>query len=180
MARMARLLALTVAAAFVVPALATAGHSGPGGSNRDFASGSGKNTFFIFGGPAHLSVAAHSDPDGSDPTGHVRAKGSLDPAGLTAFGLEGEVTCLNVEGNHAAIKYRFKHAQGAASPTFQDGGVQVFIEDNGAPGQGPPDRTAFDPPQTKNDFDPDSCSDPTVRDDYDPIDSGNFVVHQAP
>jgi hypothetical protein len=183
MRRMAVVLTAT-AGALLAPATPIGAQSGPGGPNHDFAVGAGKGTF-VTGGPAALRVSGHSDPGGADPTGHVRAKGDLDgDAGpLEPFGLEGEVTCLRVEGNRAAIKYRFKHAQGSADPALQDGGVQIFLEDNGPPQGGQPvDRTAFDPPQTAETFETNAtaCDDPTNRPDYDTIDSGNFTVHEAP
>jgi hypothetical protein len=164
------MIALGVAALAVLPAFASASHSGKDGGPRDFAVGSAKNTF-ITGTPNHLMVSAHGFE--ADVTGHVRAKGDLGGE----FKLEGEVTCLRVVGNRAALKYRFKHAEGSAEP-FQDGGVQVFIEDNRATGQ--PDRNTFDPPQPAGVFETNAhiCSDPN-RTDYDPIDSGNYVVHDA-
>jgi hypothetical protein len=167
---------------------ATGSHTGTGGENHDFASGSGTNTFPT-GGPAHLMVAAHSDPSGADPTGHVRAKGNLFPTEFPGpFTLEGEVTCLRVEpgllgGTRAAIKYRFKHAEGSAAP-FQDGGIQIFIEDRGNPDGGQPvDSNAFDSPQDEDTFRasmPERCDSPNLRATYDPIESGNYIVHDAP
>ena len=159
------------------------GSHGQGGDSRDFAVGSGANEFLVVLGDARLSVAAHSDPDGSRPTGHVRAKGEPDGEGPSEpFELEGEVTCINVSGNRAAIKYRFKHAEGSAEP-FEGGGVQIFIEDNGDPVNGEPvDRTTFDPPQQAGVYDADAarCDDPRTRLGYDRINSGDFGVHDAP
>jgi hypothetical protein len=126
-------------------------------------------------------VSAHGDPSGADPTGHVRAKGDIDgPGPLAPFAFEGEVTCVRVEGNQAAIKYRFKHAEGSAEP-LEGGGVQVFVEDNGSPNQDPPDANAFDPPQPAGVFDANAtfCDDPRLRQDYDPVDSGNYTVHDV-
>lgn len=162
-------LALLTAAAGVA-----SGSHGNGGGPRDFAVGAAKNTFAT-GTPNHLMVSAHGAEAAA--TGHVRAKGDL--AG--EFTLEGEVTCLRVEGNRAAIKYRFKHATGSAEP-LEGGGVQVFIEDNGEPRDGQPvDRNTFDPPQPAGLFDLNAtlCSDPTLRPDYDPVDSGDYTVHDA-
>ena len=149
----------------------------------DSAVGSGKNQFLLVLGNAHLSVAAHSDASGGDPTGHVRATGDPDGSGpMEPFKLEGEVTCLEVRDNRAAIKYRFKHAEGSAEP-FQGGGVQIFIEDNGNPSGGEAvDRTTFDPPQTAGVFDltANQCDDPNSREgSYDKIESGNFTVRDA-
>jgi hypothetical protein len=42
-----------------------------------------------------------------------------------------------VVGNRASIKYRFRHSTGPGAPP-QNGGVQVYIEDNGKPVTPPP------------------------------------------
>ena len=51
------------------------------------------------------------------------------------FEVAGPVTCVRVEGDQAAIKYRFSQASGSAA-TFKGGGVEIFIEDNGNPVNG--------------------------------------------
>jgi hypothetical protein len=161
------------------PAVGFPSHGGSGGDSADFVTGSASNQFLIAIGQAHLSVSAHSDPNGANPSGHIRAKG--DPFGIPAlvepFELEGPVTCLRVSGNRAAFKYRFKHATGSAAP-FQDGGAQVFIEDNGNQDV---DRTTFDPPQPAGIFDQfaSQCDDPNTRLTYDGTESGEFVVHDS-
>jgi hypothetical protein len=56
--------------------------------------------------------------------------------------------------------------------------VQIFIEDNGRPGQGQPvDATANDPPQTAGVFDTNAadCDHPDTR-TYDQVKSGDFTV----
>jgi hypothetical protein len=172
---------VSVVAAMASPApgvLADARAAQPG----DSAVGSGKNQFLIALGEAHLSVSAHSDAAGADPTGHVRATGDPDGSGpLEPFRLEGEVTCLRVHDNRAAIKYRFKHAEGSAAP-LEGGGVQIFLEDNGNPSGGEAvDRATFDPPQPAGAFEAaaNQCNDPDSRTTYDKIESGNFVVRDA-
>jgi hypothetical protein len=151
-------------------------------STGDKAVGSGSNQFLIALGEARLSVSAHSGALGENPSGDVRAQGDPDGAGPNEpFKLEGEVTCLRVSGNRAAIKYRFKHAEGSAEP-FQGGGVQIFLEDNGDPSEGVAvDRSTFDPPQGSPFFDLDAsrCDDPNTRAGYDQIESGNFEVEDA-
>jgi hypothetical protein len=166
--------------AVALPGVGLASHGG--GGPRDLASGSGTNQFLFAIGDAHLSTSAHSDPLGADPTGHVRAQGDPDGEGpMEPFKLEGEVTCLEVSGNRAAVKYEFKHAQGSAAP-FEGGGVQIFIEDNGTASEGQAvDRTTFDPPQQAGVFDLTSsvCDNPNSRVLYDGIESGDFEVHDA-
>jgi hypothetical protein len=175
------LFTLAVAAAVAAPAVSSASHGGSGGEKRDFAVGSASNQFLIAIGEARLSLAAHSDPLGARPTGHVVAKGDPDGDGpAEPFKLEGEVTCLRVEGNRAAIKYRFKRADGSAEP-FEGGGVQIFLEDKGPPSGGEAvDGSAFDPPQPAGAFQTNAnvCNDPNLR-LYDEVESGNFVVHDA-
>ncbi len=163
-----------------VPTLGFASH-GPGNSPRVFGVGTGRNEFIPpLLGEVRLSVAAHLDQQGR-VNGHVEAHGDPDGAGpIEPFSVEGEVTCINVKVNRAAIKYRFKHAEGSAEP-FLGGGNQFFLEDNGDPRQGVPrDRTAFDPPQTAAEFElanPTVCDDPDSRlPFYDLEQSGNFVV----
>jgi hypothetical protein len=172
------MIALGVAALAVLPAFASASHSGKDGGPRDFAVGSAKNTFPT-GEPNHLMVSAHGFQ--ADVTGHVRAKGELLAAVAGPFGLEGEVTCLLVDGNRAAIKYRFKHATGGAALLgLEGGGVQVFVEDNDQPGFSGPDGNTFDPPMNHAGFEaanPRQCDNPNRV--YDPVDSGNYVVHDA-
>lgn len=154
-------------------------HSDAG--TRDHATGHGSNEFLVAVGDSSLSVSAHGDPKGG-VTGHVRAKGDTDGAGPSEpFKLEGEVTCLRVSGNRAAIKYRFKHAHGSAEP-FQGGGVQIFLEDNGNPAGGESvDRTTFDPPRPAGLFQlaESVCDDPSLRFGYDRIASGDFRVASA-
>ena len=165
--------------AALLPSSSIGSHSGSTGGPREFAVGASKGNLFRVTGPAHLIVSAHRDPSSGRVTGHVRAKGDLDGPGPGApFGFEGEVTCVRVEGNRAAVKYAFKHAFGSAEP-LTGGGVQVFIEDNGEPSKGTPDRVAFDPPQPAGVFQTNaqSCDDPTFRPDYNPAESGNYNVH---
>jgi hypothetical protein len=127
-----------------------------------------------------LNVAAHSDASGLNPRGQVEADGTTGlPMG--AFHVEGPVTCLRVDGNKAAIKYRFDQATGSAAP-FKGGGVEVFVEDNGPPRDGQPvDANASNPPQTADEFrlnDPSQCDDPNTA-SYDTVTSGNYTVREG-
>ena len=171
-----------VLAVLALPGSFAASSHSQGDGPRDFAVGSGSNQFLFAIGEARLSVSAPQGPPGTRATGHVRAKGDPDGSGpLEPFKLEGEVTCLEVRGNRAAVKYRFKHAEGSAEP-FEGGGVEIFLEDNGEPRRGVAvDRTSFDPPQPAGVFQPteSQCDDPSSRAGYDRIESGNFVVHDG-
>ena len=171
------------AAALMLAAPAGATHSATDGG-RDFAVGSGTNLLFeVSPYAADLRVSAHAVDDelptlgglfgATDVTGHVVGSGEL-PNG--EFRVEGEVTCLKVVGNQATIKYRFKTTSGSAAPP-PGWGVQVFVEDNGRTGNA--DGSAADLPQPAEAFEPlaDQCELP--RGPFNPIDSGNFVVHDV-
>ena len=168
--------AAAVAGCFAA-AFATAGTSGAA-SGHDFAVGSTVNQFPTPAGPgfARLSVSAHSNADGTRPLGHVRARGTTGAPG-GEFKVSGPVTCLRVDGNRAAIKYRFAHATGSAAP-FEGGGVEVFVEDNGPPRGGHAvDANAFRPPEPAGVFDAGAaqCDDPNTA-TYDTVTSGDYVV----
>jgi hypothetical protein len=171
--------------AFALAAGALAGGLGPaaaaGGPSGDSASGSAVNQFPTPAGPgfAQLDVDAQSDPVGLKPRGKVHAIGT---SGLPSgdFEVGGPVTCLRVVGNRAAIKYRFSRASGSAAP-FKGGGVEVFVEDNGAPGDGPPvDANAFQPPEPADVFGQDAaqCDDPNTA-SYDTVTSGDYTVQDT-
>ena len=159
--------------ALCVSGAAVASHSPSGGGPRDFATGSAKNVLFDVGGPVQLAVSAHGT--GADVTGHVRGTGDFGGE----FRVAGHVTCVRVDGNRASIKYRFDQARGSLED-FEGGGVQVFVEDNRAPDQ--PDGNSTDFPEPPGVFDAlgrdQQCDDPNTR-PYNPVDSGNYVVHEA-
>jgi hypothetical protein len=209
MARSLAVLMLTVLSLGAAPASASHGGGGP----RDFTVGGGWNSN-PSGGEAHIAFAAHLGgpgfsglvPSGEEllgfrdfgdaaasvadvaqvgeaATGHEVAKGDLDGAGpLPPFMLNGPVTCLTVIGNRASFFYEFKHAE----PSFlEGGGIQVYVEDNGRPGNGQVlDGTAFDspipgpgpglPPLEG----PTVCPPPRLT-GYDQMESGNLIVHDA-
>jgi hypothetical protein len=86
-----------------------------------------------------------------------------------------------VVGNRASIKYRFRHASGPGAPP-QNGGVQVYIEDNGRRQNGVPvDRVATEPPQPPATFDAAAgvCTDPTLNPAWNRIESGDYTVRDA-
>ena len=173
-----------MAAALVPAAPAVASHGGTGGG-RDFAAGSAKNMLVeVTPYPAHLRVSAHAFDDelsttlpglfgASHISGNVVGSGAL-PNG--EFKTWGDVTCLKVVGNRATIKYRFDKTAGPGSPS-PGWGVQVFVEDNGSGAT--PDGNATDAPLPPEAFEPtaDQCELP--RGPYNPVDSGNYVVHDA-
>jgi hypothetical protein len=178
--------------ALVSASSASASHESSAGSPSDFAVGSAKNRLAEFTPfPFQLEVSAHKRSE-SDTTGHVRGSGEL-PIG--EFRVEGEVTCLRVEskppleaaltgpGYRASIKYRFKNTSGSAAPP-ENGGVEVYIEDNGRPVNGDPvDANGTGAPLPPGAFEaanPRACSDPNVAGQpYNPVDQGDYTVHDG-
>ena len=73
-----------------------------------------------------------------------------------------------MKGRRASIKYRFDQAKGALGP-FEGGAF------------GQPDANSTDFPQPAGVFETNArlCDDPNTR-LYNPVDSGNYVVHDAP
>ena len=164
---MAAALALAAAVGSVVASSAAA-------TSGDLVAGSGLNGFPTPTSPGsdRLSVeGARSGPAGENPSGFVNAVGSFGSP-MTAFELEGPVTCLRVEGNKAAIKYRFVKATGVAEP-FKGGGIEVFVEDN-AP---QPDANASGAPQMAEEFNKAAtqCDDPTMA-PFSPVREGGYTV----
>jgi hypothetical protein len=170
---MRRVLATTICAAGVlaIPASVDATHGGD--VPHDFATGGGTNGSF------QLAFSAQSAADGSDPTGFVSARSRPEGGFPVPFRFGGEVTCLAVDGNRASIKYRFDHAD---NPALVNGGIQIFVEDNGEPEDGQTlDRTGFLPPMTQAAFEasqPSVCVPPQAG-NYEPSEEGNIVVHDA-
>jgi hypothetical protein len=100
-----------------------------GDRGKDSVQGAAVNGFPTPAGPgsARVVVRASSGPGGERPTGLVEANGDADGTDATSFSVRGEVTCLRVSGRRAAIKYRFRRAEGTAA-AFKGGGVQIFVE----------------------------------------------------
>ena len=161
-----RVATLMVGASLIAAAPAQASHG------HDFAVGSGKNIIAdVTPYPAELRLSAHLDGDGV--SGYAVGSGEF-PNG--EFKTQGHVTCLRVVGNRATIKFRFEQTSGPGAPP-EGWGVQVFVEDNGSGAI--PDANATDFPLPALAFDPfaDQCELP--RGPYNPVDSGNYVVHDG-
>ena len=167
---MAAALALAAAVSGTVVASASADDHAP----ADLVFGSATNGFPTPAGPgsARLSVFAFSGPAGENPGGFVSSMGTTGAPG-GEFEVAGRVTCVRVEGNQAAIKYRFEKATGGAEP-FKGGGIEVFVEDNNPP----PDANASGFPQNAAAFaaaGPTSCDDPSLA-PFSPVKSGSYEV----
>jgi hypothetical protein len=167
---MAAGLALAAAVGGVVASSAAAVGAPP-----DLVAGSAVNGFpnpVTGPGSTRLTVeGARSGPAGENPSGFVNDVGSFGSP-MTAFELEGPVTCLRVERNKAAIKYRFAKATGVAEG-LKGGGIEVFIEDN-AP---QPDANAAGEPQTAAVFNASAtqCDDPNMA-PFSPVREGGYTV----
>jgi len=167
---MAAALALAAAVGGVVASSAAAE-----GTLGDLVAGSAVNGFpnpVTGPGSTRLTVeGARSGPAGENPSGFVNDVGSLGSP-MTAFELEGPVTCLRVEGNEAAIKYRFAKATGIAAG-FKGGGIEVFVEDNSPQ----PDANAAGAPQTEAEFNEHAtqCDDPNMA-PFSTVREGGYTV----
>ena len=140
----------------------------------DFAAQGGPTTFTnppIIGGPP--------------VTGHFRAGGEFDPAGVTEFQQEGPVTCLVVDGNRARLVYPLKQATPETNEALE---VLIFLEDKGRPADGDPrDEIGFvllpdedpldDPPSER---DSECVFPPKVPSEFTPLQKGNFTIHDSP
>jgi hypothetical protein len=144
-------------------------------ARQSSVSGSGTGHFAETGGPFSLSVSGRGE--GAFAQGYARGSGVY----VDSFEVEGPITCIRVERNLASVKYRFKRASGPGAPP-QDGGVQVYIEDNGtARGGHSVDRVASEPPQPPGVFDSAAgiCTDPSLNPAWTPLESGDFSVYDA-
>jgi hypothetical protein len=192
------------------PALAGASHGSGDGGPTDFAVGGG-TTGSPQTGVQHVDFAAMGGPttliDPSNPlagisgepvTGHFRAGGEFDPAGLTGFQQEGPVTCLVVDGNRAQLVYPVKQAtteMPGGSEGLEESEVLIFLEDNGPPVNGEPkDRIGFvllpdetpaplvdesphDDPPSEQDHE---CVAPTGSPTFVTLQKGDFNIHEGP
>ncbi len=154
-----------------------AGAVGPSvAAAADSVSGDGAvNEFGVF--KTKLVISASSGSNGENPSGRASGQALLGgPAfdsGDALFGVapavpmsfSGKVTCLSVKGNKAVVKYGFDES---ADPAFlKDGGIEVFITDNGV---GRNDTVGFLPPQDAVTW---QLTDPTR---CDPLDFSPFQV----
>ncbi len=73
-----------------------------------------------------LSVDAHSEPDGSNPSG-VASAGSR-----SSYSVSGHVTCMTVVGSRATVGF----AVDSGFLVNGNLGHLIFVEDNASPGAG--------------------------------------------
>jgi hypothetical protein len=123
---------------------------------QDFVVGGGAASIF-----RDISIDAHSDPLGGNPSGTVSFRVVVFP-GLEAL-VGGAVTCLGVDGERAVI--------GFVDTTAGVGPVTVGVIDNGSAGS-PPDAFTASPQATDCSPDPGFVG--------SPLSSGDIVVRDAP
>jgi hypothetical protein len=161
-------LALLCSVALAVSA-ANATHSNGTGPNYDFVNGSG---IFVFleGGTQKLHVNAMSAADGSQAQGKmfVQSKGNLPATNDVDF--QADVTCLKVVVNSASIGGKVTRSNSPDVPV--GAGVQIFVTDNGEPG----DQDSFLGSDTETP--PVVCPPPPPPTNTN-SEKGNFVVHDA-
>jgi hypothetical protein len=158
---------LLVAVSLLVPMAATASHSPGDGPKLDKADGTVEDI-----APTTLHVNAVSNPDGTEPRGHLWYR-SQQP-GFGPFDEVGSVTCLRVVGNLASVGMRIDRSKLPGFPG-EGNGFLFIVQDFGEPGDGTPPDSHVDfftatPPMV--------CPPPFVF--TFPHKSGNFVVHDAP
>jgi hypothetical protein len=171
---MKRLLpAATIALLFAAfTGVAGATHSeGSGPTDQDFAVGTVKLSEVFGGGTFHFD--AHSGPNGEDPRGHYFARHAL---GLLDVSFRSRVECMRTfpEGD-ATVSIIGTRVTRPESPTAPPEGSAVLfrVVDRGEPGAG---RDEFNGRPTA---DPQDCKTQDVQPAF-PIESGNWVVHDAP
>ena len=135
-------------------------------SDHDFAVGNGNHLGFI-----NMGFSAHSGSEGEDPKGYVSFHANDPDQEIT-----GPVTCLNVVGNEAFIRFEVKKSN---LPAFFPEGQEAFVRavDNGVPQGGQPVDLVvvqpgfFTPPSPTN-----PCGfSPLIF----PLDNGNITINDA-
>ena len=158
---------------------ASASHSNGAGPKQDQVQGTGRialqGEHDVF--PTQVHVNARSAPDGSDVRGQFVA--TLDATAVIGFvvRLRGDVTCISVSGNTAAVGGVFTSSNFADQPKGS-GFVATFV-DNGEPGS--VRAKSINPDEVRIDFltgPPPTC--PIELFPFpDPVLQGNYVVHDG-
>jgi hypothetical protein len=185
---MKRLLGSLVVALLALAAMATvanATHSNGQGPNEDTLHGTARllldTPFGTF--PSQQHIDASSEPQGNQNTignffTRIDAGPPTFPPG-TEEDLSGDVLCLNAVGNASNDRGLITDSSGPVPVTGL--GVFAFHKDNGEPGKGgkdnPPDEAsgALTPPPGPNPV----CPPPSPFSSGQPVEQGNFVVHDG-
>jgi hypothetical protein len=154
-----------LAAVFAVPATADPGWS---------VTGSGVGGGAVLGD--HLELGAHSDVGGANPRGFAENQFSLGDA---QYNDGGQVVCLTVVGNRAAIVWQLRQPVSDAVKSYPWGAA--LIEDNGDPLGGQPVDRMLDFTLSPPNLGFFCTAGPLfLLDVFDaPLVSGNFVVNGA-
>ncbi len=149
--------------ALLIPASASAAPMGP---KSDLVAGGGKSFSDI------LSINAHINPNGKI-TGHINAHNVPDYA--FPFVVEGNVLCLTIVGNRAAIGGELTTLEAAGWDPNLYHGWYFFVEDNGNQ-QGVPDKISYQYP-TLNPVT--TCPNPLPGTAFFELLEGNIVVSKG-
>lgn len=155
-----------LAAVFAVPAMADPGQWS--------VTGSGVGGGAVLGD--HLELGAHSDVGGANPRGFAENQFSLGDA---QYNDGGQVVCLTVVGNRAAVVWQLRQPVSDAVKTYPWGAA--LIEDNGDPLGGQPVDRMLDFTLSPPNLGFFCTAGPLfLLDVFDaPLASGNFVVDDA-
>jgi hypothetical protein len=133
----------------------------------------------VVGGATLLSqfrgfdVDAHSDPDGSNPSGSGSA------GARSTYSVSGHVTCMTVVGNRATVGF----AVDSGFSTSGSLGHLIYVEDNGSPGAGRDlgndVETAVPPTSCPAPTDEDLVPFPFIPTRPQPIEAGDITVVDA-
>jgi len=171
MKRLAMAASITAMAAAAFAGVAGASHSeGKGPMSQDFAVGTVKLSEAFGGGTFHFD--AHSGPNGENPRGHYYARDALGPLEVS---FRARVECMRTfrdgDATVSIIGTRVTRRESDTAPP--EGSAVLFrVVDRGEPGAG---RDEFNGRPTP---DPQDCKTQDVP--SVPIDSGNWVIHDAP
>jgi hypothetical protein len=116
--------------------VASASHTNGGGPKKNLVSGTGKDST-PNGTDFHLHVNAQSGPEGENSRGHFVLR-SVGP--VLNIDATGEVVCLGVRGNRAALVGIVERNKRALSHPVKI--VLIWVEDNGE-GKGKTDKFSF-------------------------------------
>jgi hypothetical protein len=168
-----RLLAVAALALAAAATPAGATHSdGNGPKNQDFVTGTGKLPDFpSLGGQFHFD--AHSGPIGENPGGHYFAHEGL--GGLASF--HAVVECLRVFVQPPATVAIVRTRATRTREGPPEGSTQIFrVEDRGEPGAEGDMFTGRPTIVPEEDCHASEVVFPTPQ----PLESGNFTIHDAP
>src|SRR4051794_92554 len=91
---------------------------------RDFVSGGGQNNPPEPAPVNHFAVNGRSDSDGANPFGEAHF---IDTVNQPNRRFNGEVVCVNVQGNRATVVFQFRNTLNQP-PGFENGWDIMYVE----------------------------------------------------